>query len=151
MGDDKAMTQPRIAAAAIILDDQQRILLIRKIEDGSPDGGLWSLPGGKLDMGETLEMCVRRETAEETGLELLKTRRLPTVSEDIDADRHFVTFYFQTARWSGTPTIGEPTKHVELGWFEKNHLVWAVNGMAADIAMQASLRRFIAAGGLNHV
>jgi ADP-ribose pyrophosphatase YjhB (NUDIX family) len=146
------MDYPRIAAATVVLDGESRILLVRKVEDGSPDAGLWSLPGGKIDMGETLEAGAFRETLEETGIRILKARRLPIVSEDIDGPgRHFVTFYFQSGRWDGTPGIGEPHKHAEFAWFEKRDLVWAVSGMAADLPLQSSLRRFVSEGGLNHV
>lgn len=146
------MDHPRIAAAAVVLDGENRVLLVRKAEDGSADAGLWSLPGGKIDMGESLETGAFRETLEETGVRILKARRLPIVSEDIDGpDSHFVTFYFQSRRWDGTPEIGEPHKHAELAWFEKRHLVWAVSGMAADLPLQASFRRFVEQGGLNHV
>ncbi len=148
------MTQtPRVAAAAIVLDDQDRILMIRKKEDGSPDGGLWSLPGGKVEVGDLLEASIVRETHEETCLSLRKLRRLPTISEDLDngPEHHFITFYFQTRHWSGTPAVGEPHKHAEIGWFDKRAIVWAVEGMAQDIPMQTSLRRFVRNGGLNHV
>ena len=146
------MEYPRIAAAAIVLDGDRRVLLVRKVEDGSPDAGLWSLPGGKIDMGETLEAGAFRETLEETGIRVLKARRLPMVSEDIDGPgRHFVTFYFQTTTWEGTPAIGEPHKHAEIAWFDRRDLVWAVSGMAADLPLQSSFRRFLAQGGLNHV
>ena len=144
---------PGVAAAIVILDDQDRILMIRKHEDGSPDGGLWSLPGGKIEVGQLIEDGIRRETVEETCLTLGKVRRLPVISEDLDngPDHHFVTFYFQTRRWSGMPAIGEPHKHAALEWFDKRSLVWAVEDMAADMPMQSSLRRFIRNGGLNHV
>lgn len=45
-----------------------RALLIRR--GGPPLQGEWSIPGGLLDLGETLEQGVRRELAEETGLEV---------------------------------------------------------------------------------
>lgn len=51
---------------AIVLDDSGRILLIRR---GRPPGaGLWSLPGGRVEPGETPHAAVVRETREETGL-----------------------------------------------------------------------------------
>lgn len=48
-----------------------RIVLIRR-----RDNGLWSLPGGMVDWGENIPTAVARELAEETGLELVKIRRL---------------------------------------------------------------------------
>ncbi|MGY1804760.1 NUDIX domain-containing protein [Blastococcus sp. SYSU D00922] len=51
---------------AVVVDDAGRLLLIRRGHD--PHAGLWSLPGGRVEDGETLEQAVRREVLEETGL-----------------------------------------------------------------------------------
>ncbi|MFI7452472.1 NUDIX hydrolase [Nonomuraea sp. NPDC049714] len=51
---------------AIIFDPSRRLLVIRR---GRPPGeGLWSLPGGRVEPGETDAAAVRREVLEETGL-----------------------------------------------------------------------------------
>ena len=51
---------------AIISDGSGRIVVVRR---GHPPGeGLWSIPGGRVESGETLEDAVRREVVEETGL-----------------------------------------------------------------------------------
>jgi ADP-ribose pyrophosphatase YjhB (NUDIX family) len=51
---------------AVVLDDDNRVLLVRR---GQPPGlGKWSLPGGLLDLGERLEDAVVREVEEECGL-----------------------------------------------------------------------------------
>jgi ADP-ribose pyrophosphatase YjhB (NUDIX family) len=51
---------------ALIFDSQQRVLLVER--GGEPLKGWWSLPGGVLEVGESLEDGVRREVLEETGL-----------------------------------------------------------------------------------
>jgi 8-oxo-dGTP diphosphatase len=48
-----------------------RIVLVRR-----RDTGQWSLPGGMVDWGEEITTTARREIAEETGLEMIKIRRL---------------------------------------------------------------------------
>lgn len=58
-----------------------RIVLIRR-----RDNGQWGLPGGIVDWGEDISTAVRRELAEETGLELVKIRRLVGVYSAPDRD-----------------------------------------------------------------
>jgi mutator protein MutT len=57
--------RPFVGVGAVIVD-AGRILLVRRRTE--PLAGQWSLPGGAVELGETLEMCVAREMAEETGL-----------------------------------------------------------------------------------
>jgi ADP-ribose pyrophosphatase YjhB (NUDIX family) len=54
-----------VGAAALILDEQGRLLLMRR-----SDSGLWGPPGGAVEPGEVVETAARREVREETGLEL---------------------------------------------------------------------------------
>lgn len=58
-------TAPIAAVGAVILDED-RILLIRR--DREPARGLWTFPGGAIELGESLGDAVRREVLEETGL-----------------------------------------------------------------------------------
>ncbi len=65
---------------AVIRDDAGRLLVILRGHD--PGRGLWSIPGGRIESGETPEQAVVREVREETGLDvscgpLLGTAELP--------------------------------------------------------------------------
>lgn len=51
--------------SALIVDPTGAILMQRRADSGN-----WSLPGGTMEIGETLEQCVVRETKEETGLDI---------------------------------------------------------------------------------
>jgi ADP-ribose pyrophosphatase YjhB (NUDIX family) len=57
---------PIAGVGAVVLDAQQRVLLVRRGQE--PLMGEWSIPGGALELGERLEDGVRREVREETGL-----------------------------------------------------------------------------------
>lgn len=57
----------RVAAYAVVQDDEGRVLLVR-ITAGYPSGGRWTLPGGGLNFGEDPAHAVLRELTEETGL-----------------------------------------------------------------------------------
>lgn len=75
-----------VAVGAVCVRDA-RLLLVRR---GRPPGlGRWSLPGGRLEPGETLERAVRRELAEETGLEG-RVGRLCGVAERAGEGYHYV-------------------------------------------------------------
>lgn len=54
-----------VGAATLILDDQGRLLLMKR-----SDSGCWGPPGGAVELGEAVETAARREVREETGLEL---------------------------------------------------------------------------------
>ena len=56
----------RISAKALILDDQKRFLLVKE------DNGLWELPGGGIDHGDTPLETIKREIKEEMGIDVLE-------------------------------------------------------------------------------
>ncbi|MEU6758006.1 NUDIX domain-containing protein [Streptomyces sp. NPDC046685] len=51
------------AASAVVVDDDGRVLLQRRT-----DNGMWALPGGTMELGESIGDCAVRETFEETGI-----------------------------------------------------------------------------------
>lgn len=64
---DDPLPPPVVACVgAVVHDDAGRLLLIRRGHE--PGAGLWSLPGGRVEAGETLARAVEREVLEETGL-----------------------------------------------------------------------------------
>jgi 8-oxo-dGTP diphosphatase len=65
--DEMGHMQPYVAAVgAIVHDPSGRLLVVRR--GRAPAMGLWSLPGGRVELGETDEEALSREVAEETGL-----------------------------------------------------------------------------------
>lgn len=70
----------RIGSCAVIFDEaRDKVLLTRR-----SDNGLWCLPGGRMEPGESIEECCRREVFEETGL-VVETVRLIGVYSNRDA------------------------------------------------------------------
>lgn len=58
---------PRLAVSACLFDPQGRVLLVKR--RNAPYAGRWSLPGGRVEPGESLAEAVHREVLEETGIE----------------------------------------------------------------------------------
>jgi 8-oxo-dGTP diphosphatase len=66
------MTATRIAAVgAVVRDDRERLLLVRRGHE--PGLGRWSLPGGRVEPGESARQALVREVEEETGLRIVVT------------------------------------------------------------------------------
>jgi ADP-ribose pyrophosphatase YjhB (NUDIX family) len=61
-----AYYNPKPVAGAIPIDDQGRVILLRRGFD--PGRGLWTFPGGFVDLGESVQDAARRETDEELGM-----------------------------------------------------------------------------------
>jgi len=96
------MSRPTVAIAAIVFDAEDRVLVIQR---GKPPGeGLWTVPGGHLERGETLSAGVAREVAEETGL-VVEVGPLVEVVERAGDDYHFIILDY-LARVTGDSSHG---------------------------------------------
>jgi 8-oxo-dGTP diphosphatase len=77
------LRRPVVGIVAAATSPDGRWLLIRR------PSGLWALPGGTLEWGETLELGIRRELEEEAGVETLSVDRLVGVYSDPASDSRF--------------------------------------------------------------
>ncbi|HEY9597763.1 MAG TPA: 8-oxo-dGTP diphosphatase MutT, partial [Cyanophyceae cyanobacterium] len=96
---------------AVIWNEQGQILIDRRKPEGLL-GGLWEFPGGKIELDETVEDCIRREILEELGIEIEVGDRLITIDH---AYSHFrVTLRVHHCRYlTGTP---QPIECDEIRW-----------------------------------
>ena len=103
---------PRVGCGAAIWREG-RLLLVKRRK--APEAGHWNLPGGKVDFGERVEDAVRREIAEEIGVEIELTRSLGFVETFADA-QHWVSPIYEARIVAGEPVNREPDKHEALLW-----------------------------------
>jgi 8-oxo-dGTP diphosphatase len=128
--------RPQLAVSASIFRDG-KVLLVRRAR--RPGLGLYTLPGGRVEFGETLTEAITREIAEETGLDVALAglagwrEALPDAGRGIAG--HYVILSF-AARW----TRGEVLLNDEL-----DDAVWRVPGDYGDLRTTEGLDDVIAA------
>jgi len=83
--------------------------------------GTWTMPGGKLEFGESFEDCAKREVAEETGLQL-NNLKVICINNDKNKSAHFVTIGLFSDDFSGELKVMEPDEIVEWQWFSLDNL-----------------------------
>ena len=102
-------SHPRVGVAAVVLRDNQ-VLLVQRGRD--PGKGSWGLPGGMLELGETLADGARREVMEECGVEI-EVGPLVAVFEPMQRDEdgrlrfHYVVVDYLARYVTGEPRAGD--------------------------------------------
>jgi ADP-ribose pyrophosphatase YjhB (NUDIX family) len=112
-----------IPGVGAIVIGEKGILLARR--DKPPGTGLWSIPGGGVEVGETQEESVIREVKEETGIQcsvikFVTTADLITLDADGKVEYHFLLNHY-LARALTQDTRPEFSDG-EVGWFHPNDL-----------------------------
>ena len=118
--------RPETSVGAVVVRGD-RLLLIRR--GRGPAEGLWSVPGGRVELGETLAEAVEREVAEETGLEVRCGRFIGFV-ERIGPEHHYVILDF----WAdlvadGALVAGDDAAEAAWVRFDELDQVGLVDGM----------------------
>lgn len=105
----------RVGIGVFVFKNGHFLMLKRQ---GSHGEGTWSLPGGHLEFGESFEDTARRETMEETGLEI-RNVRFGAVTNDhfVDENKHHVTIWMLSEWADGVEYIAKPNKCVGQSWF----------------------------------
>ncbi|MEN3145909.1 NUDIX domain-containing protein [Neorhizobium sp. IRAMC:178] len=110
---------PGVGAGLVIVRDDGKVLLCRRLK--APEAGFWNIVGGKVDPMEPSSEAARREAEEETGLKIGRVELLCTAEEIIEADRqHWVSLIYMTRDFTGEPSLTEPDKLSDIGWFDPN-------------------------------
>jgi A/G-specific adenine glycosylase len=111
LSESRAPLPHKKIGVAVIWNEQGKILIDRRRQEGLL-GGLWEFPGGKIELEETVEACIKREIQEELGIEVEVGDRLITIDHTYT---HFrVTLNVHHCRHlSGDP---QPIECDEIRW-----------------------------------
>jgi 8-oxo-dGTP diphosphatase len=111
-----------IVGVGVIIVREGKILLERRKNE--PGRGKWSIPGGIVELGESLEQTVMRETWEETGLSVSDPEPVDvinqvTLDENGKVKYHFVIVDYFVKLKSGTPKAASDAAELEWVAFEE--------------------------------
>lgn len=112
------MERPLVATGIFIVRDG-KVLFVRFNDKKGEWSGKLTVPGGKLEFGESVEDCVRREAREEIGVEveplkLVNVNEAPDVSWEDGSRKHFIFLNYQCRIVSGELKAGSDA--VEIVW-----------------------------------
>lgn len=109
MWDNSYPQIPKVAVGAVVFKNE-RVLLVRRGQP--PSENLWAIPGGSVEIGETLQKAAEREIHEETGIKIRAGDPVFTF-DTIDRDRggkirfHYVIVDLAADYVSGDPKAGD--------------------------------------------
>jgi len=126
--------RPQLAVSAAIFRDG-KILLVRRAR--SPGRGFYSLPGGRVEFGESLHTALHREVREETGLEIeiVGLAGWREVLPSASGGGHYVIMSF-AARWAGNEPILND---------EHDDFIWIEPGNFGDLKLTGGLPEVVSA------
>ena len=127
---------PQLAVSAVIFRDD-KVLVLRRAK--SPGNGFYSLPGGRVEFGESLLTALHREVDEETGLriEIAGLAGWREVLPGTGGGGHYLIMSF-AARWIG----GEPRLN-----YENDDFKWLAPDGLGDLKVTGGLQEVIDAAG----
>jgi ADP-ribose pyrophosphatase YjhB (NUDIX family) len=98
-----------MVGVGILIRNGDEYLLIKRASE--PDKGLWSVPGGMVEVGEKVEEAAIREAKEETGLEIEIVKDLGAVDKIVRDDVGKIKYHFIIIDYLAEPVSGEMHHH----------------------------------------
>lgn len=125
--------RPLATVGALVLGPSGRALFIKTRKWR----GLWGVPGGKIDYGETMRQALERELLEETGLELVDIRWGP-VQEAVESSEFYAPAHFVLLNF----VASSPSEEVRLN-DEAEAYSWLEPARALDYPLNAPTRALV--------
>ena len=112
---------PTLGVSGIVFNNQKQILLIQRNQP--PAMGLWSIPGGKLEQGESLVEACKREIKEETGLDTEVKNIVAVVERRVEGFHYVIIDYLALlANEENSQPIAQSDVS-EARWVSLEHLI----------------------------
>lgn len=113
----------QVGCGALIVNDKQETLLLKRSLKSKNGSGFWAQPGGRVEYGERIEDAVIREVKEEIGVDIELKEFLGFVEHIFTPEKeHWITFNYLAKIIGGEEKNVEPEKHDEIRWFKLNEL-----------------------------
>ena len=128
-------SNPIAAVGAIVLRDGQILLIMRTKEPGA---GKWSIPGGKIELGEKLFEAAKREVLEETGIDVEIHKAVNTYDSIVRDAEGRIKFHYFLVYCTGSYISGEPRTSAE-----SSEVVWTELGKVDGLDMNPVLKKII--------
>jgi 8-oxo-dGTP diphosphatase len=125
-----------LAAGAVVRDAAGRLLLVQRGKD--PEAGRWTLPGGRVEPGESPAAAAAREVTEETGLVVAVGREWLVIERPAGPDAVFEIHDFVAEPRGGALRAGDDA--ADVGWFTPAEL--------AGLPLTTDLLAHLGAAGL---
>jgi 8-oxo-dGTP pyrophosphatase MutT (NUDIX family) len=108
----------------VLLVDDGHVLLTQRRDTNPLFDGLWHLPSGKLEAGESVVVAAAREAEEEVGVlvDPADLEHVHTIHVNGSGSESRLGIFFATPRWLGEPDNREPEKCSAVQWFPMNAL-----------------------------
>ena len=103
---------PVVASDCVVFMEEGLLLIRRKFEPGK---GQLAIPGGMMEIHETVEEACKREMKEETGLDVTGLELVGVYSDpDRDPRGRVISVAFLATEWSGEPKAGDDAEEIEI-------------------------------------
>ena len=107
-----------VGVGAFIENTEGKILLALRGVNAKNERGMWEIPGGAVEFGETFEEALNREVYEELGITIVIGEVLEIVSHILKEEhQHWVSPTYLCSIAQGIPEVREPEKCDQIGWF----------------------------------
>lgn len=112
--------RPKVGVGVFVINGNKVLFQKRRGKHGE---GAWSLPGGLLEFGESIEDCAAREVMEENGISIKNIKPGPFTNDVfLEEDKHYITIFALSEYDSGEAKVMEPEFCDAVEWRKFNDL-----------------------------